>query len=477
MMSSGDVCKDNKLWRKQEREGLIVDTTAIKNLIKERQEDILKGIQESVQIDSVRGESLPDAPFGEGPKKALEHAIALAESMGLRTKNVDNYAGWAEYGEGDEMIAVLGHLDVVPIGEGWDYPAFSGAIVDGKMYGRGVLDDKGPTIGALYALKVIKDSGIQLDRRIRVIFGTDEECGSSCMEHYKEAGEEIPVMGFTPDAEYPLIFCEKGMTGVLVGKKNPVNGEKKVLKLEGGTAANVVTPNCVLQVEGNLTIESVEGVTVNQEEGITSVYAEGKSAHGSTPELGENAAIKLLNAVNDNNFGGDFEKLKAFLLKEIGTETNGKKLGIYYYDEETGETTLNVGVVKYNEEEVSVTLDIRYPKNGIPEEVEKTVKETAEKYGLEVLRCSSEKVLYVPKDSELVEKLMKVYKENTGRDDQPLAIGGGTYAKMFPNMVAFGATFPDQEANIHQPNEWVTIENLMKSIEITAEAMVSLATK
>ncbi|MBE5955002.1 MAG: dipeptidase PepV [Lachnospiraceae bacterium] len=454
-----------------------MDKAAIKNLIRERQDEIIKGIQESVHIDSVRGEALPDAPFGEGPKKALEHALALAEAMGFKTKNVDNYAGWAEYGEGEEMIAVLGHLDVVPIGEGWDYPAFGAEIVDGKIYGRGVLDDKGPTIGALYALKAIKDSGIQLDRRIRVIFGTDEECGSSCIEHYKEVGEETPVMGFTPDADYPLIFCEKGMTGVLVGKKNPVNGVKKVLKFEGGTASNVVTPKCLLKVEGDVNVVQAAGVKSVVEDGTVSVYAEGKSAHGSVPYLGENAAIKLLQAVKDNEFGGDFQNMMSFLLEEIGTETNGEKLGIRFFDEETGETTVNVGVVRYDEEEVSVTLDIRYPKNGIIEVVEKNVAETAEKYGLDILRCSSEKVLYVPKDSELVQKLMKVYKDNTGREDQPLAIGGGTYAKMFSNMVAFGPTFPGQEDNIHQPNECVSIENLMKAIELTANAMVALATK
>ena len=454
----------------------------MKSLIKERQDEIIKGIQESVRIDSVRGEALPDAPFGEGPKKALLHALALAESMGFKTKNVDNYAGWAEYGEGEEMIAVLGHLDVVPIGEGWNYPAFGAEIVDGKMYGRGVLDDKGPTIGALYALKAIKDSGISLDRRIRVIFGTDEECGSSCIEHYKEVGEETPVMGFTPDADYPLIFCEKGMTGILVGKKNPENGAKKVLKFEGGTASNVVTPKCCLQVEGDLTVKEVAGIEVEKAGNtdpvsVTSVFAEGKSAHGSVPHLGENAAIKLLEAVKGNEFGGDFQKMIAFLLEEIGTETNGEKLGIHFFDEETGETTVNVGVVKYDEDEMSFTLDIRYPKNGIIDVVENKVRETAEKYGLDILRCSSEKVLYVPKDSELVQKLMKVYKENTGRDDKPLAIGGGTYAKMFKNMVAFGPTFPGQEDNIHQPNECVSIENLMKAIELTADAMVALATK
>ncbi len=454
-----------------------MNTSKIKELIKERQDEIIKGIQESVRIDSVRGEAKEDAPFGEGPKKALEHALNLAESMGFKTKNVDNYAGWAEYGEGEEMIAVLGHLDVVPIGEGWNYPAFGAEIVDGKMYGRGVLDDKGPTIGALYALKAIKDSGLQPDRRIRVIFGTDEECGSSCIEYYKEVGEETPVMGFTPDADYPLIFCEKGMTGVLVGKKNPENGVKRIIKFEGGTASNVVTPKCVLHVDGNLTVNTVPGVKTENVDTFTAVYAEGKSAHGSVPHLGENAAIKLLDAVKENEFGGDFQKLISFLLEEIGTETTGKKLGIHFYDEETGETTVNVGVVKYTEEEMSVTLDIRYPKNGVIEQVETNVKNAAEKYGLEVLRCSSEKVLYVPKDSELVQKLMKVYKDNTGRDDQPMAIGGGTYAKMFPNMVAFGPTFPGQEDNIHQPNECVSIENLMKAIELTAEAMVALASK
>lgn len=458
-----------------------METTGIKNLIKERQDEIIKGIQDSVRIDSVRGESLADAPFGDGPKKALEHALALAESMGFKTKNVDNYAGWAEYGEGEEMIAVLGHLDVVPIGEGWDYPAFGAEIVDGKMYGRGVLDDKGPTIGALYALKAIKDSGIKLDRRIRVIFGTDEECGSSCIEHYKEVGEETPVMGFTPDADYPLIFCEKGMTGILVGKKNPVNGEKPVLKFEGGTASNVVTPKCLLKVKGNLCVKEMAGVTYDCEAGedsvVTVVRGEGKSAHGSVPHLGENAAIKVLEAVKDIDFGGDFQNMKSFLLNEIGTETNGTKLGIHFYDEETGETTVNVGVVRFDEEEMSVTLDIRYPKNGVIEVVESKVKEAAAKYGLDILRCSSEKVLYVPKDSELVQKLMKVYKDNTGRDDQPMAIGGGTYAKMFKNMVAFGPTFPGQEDNIHQPNECVSIENLMKAIELTADAMVALATK
>lgn len=448
----------------------------VSDLLRERQDEIIKGIQESVQIDSVRGEAKEGAPFGEGPKKALEHALALAESMGFRTKNVDQYAGWAEFGEGEEMVAVLGHLDVVPAGEGWEHPAFGAVIEDGKMYGRGVLDDKGPTIGALYGLKAIADAGVKLDRRIRIIFGTDEECGSECIQHYIDAGEETPVMGFTPDADYPLIFCEKGMTHMRIGKKNPKQGQVRVHKFEGGIAANVVTPKCYLEVEGD-DFADVAEIEKKTEQGKTCFYAEGKSAHGSTPELGENAAIKLLSAVKHISFGGDFQNFMDFLLEKIGTETNGKTLGVHFYDEETGETTVNVGVVHYAEEEVSATLDIRYPKNGDADVVLQHVTEALAPYGLEVLESDSEPVLYVSKESELVQKLMRVYRDNTGRDDQPLAIGGGTYAKMFPNMVAFGPTFPGQEDKIHQPNECISIDNLMLAVLLTAEAMVALATK
>ena len=218
----------------------------INQKILEMKEEIFTSIKESVAIESVKGEPKENAPYGEGPKRALDHALALGEKMGFKTGNLDNRIGWIEYGEGEEMAAVLGHVDVVPLGEGWDYDPLGCEIHDGKMYGRGVLDDKGPIIGAIYGLKAIRDLGLPIDRRIRVIFGADEENGSSCVKHYVESGEEMPVIGFTPDADFPVIFFEKGQTDVYK-RQDPTRGEQrdcKYLQLSGDFGKTIESGTC-----------------------------------------------------------------------------------------------------------------------------------------------------------------------------------------------------------------------------------------
>ncbi|XCP83783.1 dipeptidase PepV [Roseburia hominis] len=450
---------------------------ALNKKMMEMQEEIIASIQQNMRIESVRGEAKPGAPYGEGPKAALDDLLALGEKLGFQTGNADNRVGWIEYGEGEEMVGILGHLDVVPAGEGWKYPPFGAEIHDGELWGRGILDDKGPVIAAVYALKAIRDLNLPIDRRIRVLFGTDEECGSSCVKHYVENGYELPTIGFTPDAEFPAIFCEKGTSGFIAGEKMINEGKIKVESFSGGMAANVVTPFCKLVVCGPLKVTPAEGVTVREEEGKTIVEAVGVSAHGSTPQLGVNAAIRLLNAVKENEFGGTFQQYADFLLEKIGTETNGESLGIHFVDEETGETTVNLGVVEFNEKECSFTLDIRYPKNADPEVVDDRVINEINSYGLDVLKKTNAKLLYVPKDSELVSKLVKVYEAETQDCREPIAIGGGTYAKEFPNMVAFGPAFPGEEDVIHQPNERVQLDKMMKSYQIIAAAMYELAQK
>ena len=450
---------------------------ALTNKMLEMQDEIIASIQQNMRIDSIKGEPLPDAPYGAGPKAALADLLTLGEKLGFKTGHADNRVGWIEYGEGEEMVGILGHVDVVPTGDGWEHPPFGAEIHDGVLWGRGCLDDKGPTVGAVYALKAIRDLGLPIDRRIRVLFGSDEECGSSCAEYYTHNGYEMPTIGFTPDAEFPVIFCEKGTTGFVAGSKVYDKGEIEVEYFGGGIATNVVTPSCRLVVKGDIKVAEAAGITVKQEDGRTIVEAKGASAHGSTPHLGVNAAVMLLNAVKENEFGGDFQQMMDFILEKIGTETNGKMLGIHYLDEETGETTVNLGVISYDGKELSFTLNIRYPKNGDPKVVADRVTNEINSYTFDVLKMTNAKLLYVPKDSELVTKLMKVYEEETGDKQEPVAIGGGTYAKEFPNMVAFGPLFPGDEDVIHQPNERVEITKLMKSIQITAAAMYELAKK
>ena len=443
----------------------------------ELKDDMIASIQQNMRIESVRGESAPGAPYGEGPKAALDDVLALGEKLGFRPGQADNRVGWIEYGEGEEMVGILGHVDVVPAGDGWTHPAFGAEIHDGVLWGRGCLDDKGPVIMAVYALKAIRDLNLPIDRRIRVLFGSDEECGSSCVKYYVENGYEMPTIGFTPDAQFPAIFCEKGTSNFLAGTKIYNKGEIDVEYFGGGVAANVVPPVCKLIVNGPLKVTPEEGITVTEENGKTIVEATGFSAHGSTPELGVNAVVKLLNAVKENDFGGDFQQLVNFILEEIGNETNGKSLDILYQDEETGETTVNLGVVKYDGEEMSFTLDIRYPKNGDAEVIDDKVINRINSYNFDVLKKTNNKLLYVPKDSELVSKLVKVYEAQTGDKREPIAIGGGTYAKEFPNMVAFGPVFPGEPDVIHQPNERVAVEQLIRAAQVTAAAMYELAKK
>lgn len=445
--------------------------------ILELKDEMFQSIKESIAICSVRGEAEEDAPYGREVKKALDHALALGESMGFRTGNVDNKVGYIEYGDGEEMAAVLGHLDVVPLGDGWDYDPLGCEIHDGNMYARGIVDDKGPTIGAMYALKAIKDLGLPIDRRIRVIFGCDEENGSSCVDHYIKVGGELPTIGFTPDAQFPAIFCEKGQS--FWALHGPINQESdiKILKFEGGLAKNVVAPQCVLEVEGDLKVKDLPGISVERADGKTTVTAEGVSAHGSLPEMGKNAIALLLDAVSENKFGGDIQKYIDFLINKIGYETDGNTLGIKRHDEETGDTTVNLGVVSYRGNELFVELDIRYPK-GIDENyVLAHVMEQIQEASYEATYEAHE-LLYVPTDSELIQKLMKVYSRQTGeRDVKPIAIGGGTYAKAFKNMVAYGPFFPDEEDAIHCPNECINIEKFVKAIQITAAAMYEIAQK
>lgn len=424
--------------------------------IRKRQSEIIKSVMESVKINSVEGDPAEGMPFGKGVNDALEHALALAEQMGFRTKNADGYFGYAEYGEGEEMVAVLGHLDIVPVGDDWTYDPW-GEIADDRIYGRGTLDDKGCIIGALYALDAVRNLAGTLRRRVRIIFGTNEETGSRDMVRYNET-EETPVMGFTPDADYPVIFSEKGIARVTLEKKI---SDGSLLMARAGNAVNIVPGSAAMSFISN-----------NEVKHLT---AEGVSAHGSTPELGKNAVSALMKQAAEAGVSGDLGEFVRFYNECIADETDGTSLGIACVTEKFGSTTVNAGLLDGDSEYIKITLDCRYPANEDFERKAGTLETLAEKYGVQCELIKNVKPLYVPEDSVLVQTLMDVYNEQTGDKTEPVVIGGGTYAKAVKNIVAFGPVFPGQESVIHQKDEFISIEHLMKNIEIMAHAMYRLA--
>lgn len=453
------------------------------NKVLEMKEEIIRGVQESIRIKSVEEPAQDGMPFGEGVHKSLLHTLALAESLGFSTVNVDNMIGYAEYGEGQEMIAVLGHLDVVPEGEGWTYPPYAAEIHDGKIFGRGTTDDKGPTIGALYALKAIKDLSIPLKRRIRIIFGLNEETGSKCVAHYVEKGEEVPVCGFTPDAEYPIINGEKGLITSHHRRKINSTGDIILKSISGGLAPNVVPDyaEAILSLNAenaNKVIslaEKTADIETANEDGLLKIKSYGVSAHGSTPEKGKNAIAHLLLFLQKLDFVGDMREFLDFYAQYIGDAVHGEKLGIYSEDDISGKFIFNLGTISGNETEISFAINMRYPVKGNLEDFIDTFRENMQRGNLEETSFRHKKSLYVSPDTEFIKKLQAVYEEKTGDTADLISIGGGTYAKAMDNIVAYGPIFRGQPMVEHKPDEYIKIDELIKNVQIMAAAMVALA--
>lgn len=454
-------------------------------------DDLIAALQESLRIPSVGGDPEEGAPFGAGPRKSLDWTLAFAEKMGFRTKNVENVAGWAEMGEGDEMVAVLGHLDVVPEGKGWTVDPWGGELKDGMIYGRGVLDNKGPVMVGLFATKAIFDSGIALRRRIRVIFGTNEERGSKCMKRYVEVGEELPAAGFTPDAEYPIIYAEKGILTYTLSLPFVPSGEMKVLSFEGGVAANVVMAEVKAEItdphhecrrrimDAAAAWKGPEGSALTAAEDVgrhvVTLEMKGRPAHGSTPEKGLNALACLADFMNGLGLKGEQGDFFARFSELVGFETDGASLGIAMSDDVSGALTACVGVAGIAVGRAIFTLNIRYPVTKKGKEITGPLLETLARNGVKVESVTSADPLYMPPESRLIKALQKAYTEVTGEEAELIAIGGGTYAKTMPNVVAFGPVFPGQTYKIHEEDECWSVEDIMKNAHIMAKVLVELA--
>lgn len=462
-----------------------MDKQKLLGILDSYRDEMTKTLQQVIQIPSVETDAEPGAPFGLEMGRALEFMLETGHALGLKAKNVDGYAGHVELGEGDDLIGVLVHLDVVPAGNDWTYPAFGGEIHDGKLYGRGTLDDKGPAVAALYGLKAIKESGIKLDKRIRLIFGTDEESGWLDMQYYFER-EEKPRRGFSPDAMFPIIHAEKGSTTFKIGARFAAASGARLVSFQSGERTNIVPDRATAVVAGVAaeaiqaslsTFSALPGSSINFAAGEHEIVitAKGVSAHGAMPEEGVNAALELATFLATLPLPEDQLKLVQFMRDHLRSQHNGQGLGIGFSDEVSGLLTANLGIVHWENDAAELSVNTRFPISYTGEQVHDGARQVVEKAGFTYAIVSTGKPHHVAKDSPVVKVLQRVYQEETGQEPTAFAIGGGTYAKMMPEAVAFGPVFPGEPELAHQKDEHINLENLLRCARIYVLAMVGLA--
>ena len=439
--------------------------------------DMIETLQRWIRVPSVRAErSADNAPFGADVRRALDVAIEDIARLGMKPRDIDGYACDAEIGEGENPLAVLAHLDVVPEGDGWDHDPYGAEIVDGKMYGRGTGDDKGPGVAALFAMKAILDAGIELKRPCRLILGCDEECGMQDLEYYEEK-IGLPDMGFSPDAEFPLINTEKGIMQMkLCGEV----ADARLISIACGTRPNVVPGTAVAVIAGDWREQAADAFEVEDEDCSietelvgenTKIVVTGVPAHASTPDQGKNAAKMLIAVLNKLGIGGAPISL---LDEAAGEGAYGVNLGIAGSDAVSGPLTINLGLLFAENGKISVTFDCRYPVFFDDKTVSSTVAKRLAPAGFVMEPCHASHPHHVPESSELVTKLMAVYNGITGTQAKPFAIGGGTYARHLKEGVAFGMMFPGEPELAHQANECIDVANYIKAARIYAYAIVAL---
>lgn len=454
----------------------------------ERQRDaLIKATQEIVAMRSVESDAVNGYPFGEEVGQTLDCALQIANQLGFSTVNLDGYVGYAEYGQGDDYVAILGHLDVVPEGSGWTYPPYGGEIHNGKLYGRGTTDDKGPIIAALFGLSAIKNLGLPLSKRVRIIFGTNEETGSKDMQYYAKR-EKAPAAGFTPDASFPAIYAEKGGCKFTLAKKlTTATTATRLLSLYAGERVNIV-PNraeAVLAdsepqnlIDACAAFAARLNVSIDATltaDGNVALVSHGKAAHASLPHQGVNAAMQLLAFLAECSLPSDLLAYLRAVTTAIGKETDGRSLGIEYHDNESGSLTLNAGLLRFTEDKIALTCDVRFPVTWNGEQIIEKVQTAAKRHDIDVESPSFGKPLFFAKNHPLVATLQNVFCQTTGTTVEPIAIGGGTYAKHLANTIAFGPQFPGQPDLCHQADEYITLDDLVLCAKIYGRAIYELA--
>jgi succinyl-diaminopimelate desuccinylase len=432
--------------------------------------EVVDSICKIVRFDSSLKPADGEYPFGKETADCLDFFLSLAKDMGFETHNYDNYVGEVIFGEGEEL-AILAHLDVVPAGDGWRFPPFAAAINDEvskggvtgeKIWGRGTMDDKGPAVAVLYCLKALKDEGFQPKRKIKLIVGCNEECGWACIDHYKKVAH-MPDEGFTPDADFPAIYAEKGI--LHFASHFPLL-QPPFTSFKAGTAVNMVAD----KAEAILTDEAAEKLSsytndiqdtaFSYDKKSKTLTVTGRAAHGSTPEKGANALQAML---------------KFFATMHAACKTAydllfADSLSLKKMHDITGHLTMSPDVASYENGVLTITTDIRFPSTHKKEEITTALESAGVKYEIKNYQAP----LYNDPNGKLISTLMQVYNQATGKNEAPIAIGGGTYARALKCGCGFGPELEDEEATIHQPNEYITFSRVRMMCEIYYDAIKQL---
>jgi succinyl-diaminopimelate desuccinylase len=461
--------------------------------VEKRKDALIHDTQELLHIKSLLDEenTSVEAPLGKGVKQALDFMLNLGEKDGFTPKNVGNLAGHLEFGQGEELLGILCHVDVVPEGDGWSSDPFGADIRDGKIYARGALDDKGPTMAAYYAMKIVKELDLPLAKRVRMIIGTDEESKWRCVDHYFEH-EEMPTLGFAPDADFPIINAEKGIADFdMVQKKSgsdETDAAVEIISFVSGRRYNMVPDyaKATLLVKGNgedivqqftdfmKQFELEHGNHI--ENGALVLEVKGVSAHGMEPKNGKNAGLFLAEFLSKLSLDAKASHYFQFVSRYFFEDSRGVNLGVAYEDEMSGDLTINPGKFSYAAESGGrIGMTCRYPVTNNMETSKGILDALLTKEGFAIDNFSDSKPHYVDEKEFLIQTLKKVYEEQTGEKAELLAIGGGTYARSLKAGVAFGPLFPGRADIAHQKDEHMFIEDLLKATAIYAKAIYELA--